>query len=142
VIDPEAYFYQLLLRDVAALDLEHDVAIAPTIDIDQLEHLPSILFDYTSDGQSANGPGLWGFTLTLTVFGNGLDATKALVRQLYDLVQRWGEGGGHTALDIDEDRIWITSLEDSDLFTRTQSVLIAGRNVTQYVGSFALALRS
>jgi hypothetical protein len=142
VIDAEVYFHQLLVRDIAALDLEDDVAIAPTIDIDQMEDFPSILFEYSGDGQSANGPGLWGFTLTLSVFADGMDPAKALTRALYDVVRAWDADPASTVLAVDGERIWISSADDVDLFSRIASAQIAGRNVTQYVGSFALALRS
>lgn len=143
MIDAEVYLHQLLVRDVQEqLEEDETLAIAPDIDVNQLAHLPAVLFTVTGDGQVANGPGLWSFTLTLSVFGEGMDQAKRFARLLYDVVHHWDDRPDLTPISIDGENTWVSELDDIDLFSRLSSADIDGRNVTQYVGSFALALRN
>lgn len=143
MIDAEVYLQTLIVRDTEEdLDPGEVVTIAPDIDVDQLEKMPALLWTLTGDGQVANGDGLWSYTLTLSVYGEGMDEAKRWARFFYKLVHYWDENPALTKLTVDGDPIWVSTLEDIDLPTRQSSADIDGRNVTQYVGSFALALRS
>lgn len=144
MLDAEVYINRLMLRDVEALadTFEETLLVAPDIDVNELDELPAILFTLTGDGQVANGDGLWSFILTLSTFGYGMDQAKQFAKLGYDIVHAWDQGGPGTVIEIDDEETWVSSVDDIDLPSRLPSALIAGRNVVQYVGSFALALRN
>lgn len=142
MIDGEAFLSKLIPRDVEALDLDEDVSIAPDIDVDQLEHLPAILFTLIGDGQVANGDGLWNFILTLSTFGEGMDQAKRFARIGYDIAHAWNGNSAATVIDVDGEPTWVSDVSDIDVPSRLAAAQIPGRNVVQYVGSFGLALRN
>lgn len=143
MIDAEVYLAKLLARDVeATLEPGEEVFIAPDIDIAELRIRPALLWTLIGDGQVANGDGLWRYTLTLSIYGEGMDAAKRWARFFYNLVHHWDDRADLTELEVDGDTIWVSTVEDIDLPTRQASADIDGRNVTQYVGSFDLALRN
>lgn len=143
MIDAEVYLATLLARDAEEdFDPGDVVLIAPDIDVDELAELPAVLWTLTGDGQTANADGLWSYTLNLSIFAEGMDAAKKWARFFYKLVHYWNDNPALTELVVDGDTIWVSTLDDIDLPTRQSSASIAGRNVTQYVGSFALALRN
>lgn len=142
MIDAEVYLGKLLLRDAeASLEPEDELFIAPDIDVDQLSEFPALIWNITGDGQIANGDGLWTFTLNVIFFAEGMDAAKKWARFGYDLVHFWDDRSDLTELEVDGEPVWVSFVEDIDLPTRQASADIDGRNVTQYSGSFALALR-
>jgi hypothetical protein len=143
VIDAEVYLHQLLTRDYAALSPQPSPApfVGPGLDVGELDHLPSVIWHVTGSGQTANGDGLWLYTLSVNVFGNGMDDAKAAMKTFYDVVHAWDANPASTVLDVDGSPVWVSSLEDNDLPSRFPSADIPGRNVVQYGGSFPLALR-
>lgn len=143
MIDAEVYLATLIQRDTEEdLEPDEEVFIAPDLDVNQLAQMPALLWTLTGDGQVANGDGLWSYTLTLSVYAEGMDAAKKWARFFYNLVHYWDEHTELTELEVDGDTLWVSTVEDIDLPTRQSSADIDGRNVTQYVGSFALALRN
>jgi hypothetical protein len=145
VIDAEVYLQTIIVRDTEEdLDPEDgDIAIAPDLDVDELAgNYPALLWTLTGDGQVSNGEGLWTYTLTLSDYAEGMDKAKKWARWFYKLVHYWDEHPELTELEIDGDTIWVAGVEDIDVPTRQSSADVDGRHIVQYVGSYALALRS
>jgi len=142
MIDAEAYLYELFTRDIEDAGFDEDVTVAADIDVQVMDELPYWTFSVIGDGQQSNGDDLWSYTLTVSVFAEGMDATKNSARAMYDLVHAWDTDPGATQLTTGGDTIWVSSLDDIDLPSRLASAEIAGRNITQYTGSFGLALRN
>lgn len=140
MIDAEQYIYQLVTRDALALDVSPTVA--SDLDVDTIDELPFWGFTVTGDGQVANGPGLWTFQLSWNVFAEGRDAAFASAAQLYALHHAWMEDPSTTVLEIEDQPIWVAELEDIDIFSRTARSVINGRDIVQFTGTFALAIRS
>lgn len=146
MIDAEVYLQTILVRDTEE-DLEPgdgEIAIAPDLDVDELNgNYPALLWTITGDGQAANGNGLWSYTLTLSVYAEGMDQAKKWAKFFYNLVHYWDERDDLTEIDLpDGDTIWVSGVGDIDVPTRQSSADIRGRHIVQYVGSYALALRS
>ncbi len=143
MIDAEVYMDRLLTQSYDALAPQSDPrpSIKPDVDVDQLDDLPAIVWHLTGSGQTANGDGLWDYSLTVNIFGDGMDQAKAAMKTLYDVVHAWNDFPARTVIDIDGEPVWVSSVEDNDLPSRFPSAVIDGRHVVQYSGIFPLALR-
>ncbi|GIT80181.1 hypothetical protein LLS1_18500 [Leifsonia sp. LS1] len=134
MIDGERLVYELLQAAAPP-----GTQVLPESDLDVLGELPVWMFHTDSDGQSENGPGLWSFTLDVNVFGNGIDAAKQQARLCYDAIWSWMDDPAATVIDGVG---WVSEVEDMSLFSRAGTPALTGRGVSQYAGSFALALRN
>jgi len=135
LLDVEPFIYQLLGRDIHAQS--EDVIVSADIDITSLDELPVVSFILTSDPAN-DGPGLYHFTLDINVFGEGMDAAKALAQMVDGIVFGWN---GNEQARVD-DIGWVNAVGYIQRFTRLPSSVIDGRNTTQYSGTYALALRN
>lgn len=134
MIDPELLVFTLL--EAGKPD---GWTIEPETDSESLDDLPLLTFNIIGDGQSSNGPGLYTVTLDLSVFTEGIDAAKAGAGVFYDLVHQWDE---NPITSIVDGVGWVQSVDDISLFSRMGTPEVTGHNVSQYAGSFALALRN
>lgn len=141
MIDPEAYLKQLWDLAWESLDPAGRPWTAPDIDTTILERLPALTWNISGDGQQASGPGLWTFVLNANIFGDGMDAAKALARAVTDVVEAWGEDPRPTRLTVDGYRMAIASADQIDIPTRLARSEIDGIDVVQYAGSWSLAIR-
>jgi hypothetical protein len=123
-----------LLRRIAP----EGTAVTAETDSEVLGDLPLWTFSVIGDGQAANGPGLWSINLDVSVFALGLDAAKAAAGVAYDGIHRWGTD---PASSIVPALGWVAAVDDNSLFSLQGSPEITGLHVSQYAGSFALALR-
>lgn len=140
MIDADQYVYQLLAGAAAAVT--PTPTVAADMDVDLIDELPFWSFTVTGDGQIANGPGLWTFQLLMNFFADGRDACFATASAAYQIVHGWDDDPAQTVLDIEGVQVWVSELTDIDVPSRTASVQIDGRDLVQFTGSFALALRS
>lgn len=142
MIDTEQYIYQLVRRDIVARQVDPVPTVAADLDVDTISEMPFWSFTLIGDGQIANGPGLWTYQVTWNVFAEGRDATFSSAADLYELHQGWAADSEGTVLVVDGQPIWLHSLEDVDLFSRTGAAVVDGRDIVQFSGTFALAIRS
>lgn len=133
MIDPEQLLFTLLKAGAPA-----GTKVAPESDSESLGQLPLWTFNIIGDGQTSNGPGLYEITLDISVFAEGIDTAKAGAKAAYDLVWSWADD---PLSAIVPDVGWVSDVADISLFSRMGTPEITGRNVSQYAGSFALALR-
>lgn len=133
MIDPDLLIYLLLDRAAPT-----GTRITPETDTEVLGELPLWQYHLIGDGQVSNGPGLYTVTLDLSVFAEGLDAARAQARVAYDIVHAWE----NPAVSIVPDVGWVSSVDDVSLFSLQGTPEITGRQVSQYAGSFDLALRN
>jgi len=133
MVDAEQLIYFLLRRDVPA-----EFAVTSEIDVDSTDNLPLVTFAIGGDGQSDNGPGLWHIVLDINVFGAGRGPAYDSALTVYDAVSAWNDSAPAVLPGVG----WVHSVNDVSLFSRLASANINGRNVTQYSGSFALAVRT
>ncbi len=133
MIDAERLVYTLLTA--IAPD---GVRVAPETDSEVLGDLPLWQYHLLGDGQVANGPGLYTFSLDINVFAEGLDATRAQARLCHDGVHRWENPAAAIVPDVG----WVADVADNSIFSLQGTPVITGRQVSQYAGSFDLALRN
>jgi hypothetical protein len=112
--------------------------VTPETDTEVLGDLPLWQFSLIGDGQVDNGPGLYSFTLDISVFAEGVDAARAHARLAYDIVHRWENPAASIVPDVG----WVASVSDVSIFSLQGAPQITGRQVSQYAGSFDLALRN
>jgi hypothetical protein len=145
VIDAEVYMGLLLKQGYDAISPQPVPRpyVAPGFSTDELDpgHFPAIIWHLTGSGQSSNGPGLWLYSLSVNIFGDGMDEAKGVMRTFYDLVHSWNDDPAGTVITVDGSPVWVSSVDDNDLPSRFPSADIPGRNVVQYGGVFPLALR-
>lgn len=133
MIDAELLIYTLLMAGAP-----EGTTVLPETDSETLGDLPIWTFYTIGDGQTANGPGMYDVALELSVFAEGIDAAKGGATILYDLVHSWDT---NPASAVVPDVGWVQSVDDNSLFSRVAAPELTGSNVSQYAGSFALALR-
>jgi len=152
VIDVEVYLNLLLQQSIqAAFDAdEFDPTLiparpwcAPDIDVEILSKVPAVTWNITSDGEVANGPGLWNFLLNLNLFGVGMDQAKELTRVLHGIAVGWDDDTTSTVIAVDGNNVWLSSVDtDRDIPTRLPAAIIDGRQIVQYSGSYGIGVRS
>lgn len=132
--DDQAFFMALL---TAGLDT-NKYTIASELTEDSIDKLPLVLFDFSSTGQSQNGPGIWSGSLLLSSFGNGQAEAGDGADDLYALAHLWnlpdnGIVAGVAAVEL---------VEDDIAFSQNPQSVMLGKNVSQYDGSLAVVIRS
>jgi hypothetical protein len=142
MIDAEVYLDQLLDLSMTATPFVEDLWVAPDIDVTIMQHFPALTWNIVGDGEPLNGPDAYGIILNASVFGEGMDAAKAVARYVDRTVMAWFEDPWPTAITVDGDRIVVSNGERLDLMTRLAAAEIEGRNVVQYSGSFRILLRA
>lgn len=133
MIDADLLVYTLL-----AASAPEGVRVTPETDTEVLGDLPLWQFNLIGEGQVDNGPGLYSYTLDVSVFAEGLDVTRVQARLAYDLVHRWE----NPATAIVPGVGWVSDIRDVSIFSLQGTPQITGRQVSQYAGSFDLALRN
>ncbi len=122
-------------------DKPAEVRLQQDADIEVLGELPLVLYSVTAV-QDGNGPGLYTADLDLTflVEGDGFEIVSAF----YDLVHAWDDNNtgflapvGYNLPNLG----WVNSLLRETGISRTNQLEVPSRTVTQYAGSFTLALR-
>lgn len=106
--------------------------VTAEVDVDTIDSFPTIMYAVSGPGQTANGDGYWNVFLDLNVIGdptNAFDTASAL----YDAVHAW--------IGVLTDFGWVHEVTDVSMFSTIPTPIVAGRQVVQYAGSFALSLR-
>lgn len=133
LIDDEQLIYKLLQTTAP----EGSTVIAD-LDVDSIEDLPCITFVVTGEGQTGNGPGLWDATLLVNVFADD-DTAFTVCKALYRGIHLWE----HPDHGFIEGIGAVEEVGDVSKFSRLVSgVQMIGKSVTQYSGTFGLALRN
>lgn len=142
MIDADAYVGTLFKNSLNAVSPAPDPLpnIRPDFDPEALT-LPAVRWNIVGDGNLANGVGLHNYRLDVVIIGAGMDQAKAAMRLLHDLVHGWDEAPAGTLLTVAGDTISVASLEDDVLPSRDSAAEIPGRDLVQYSGAYALALR-
>lgn len=147
MLDMDELTYKLLRRTLdgigPTLSTPAEIDLKPDLEADAFEHIPLVTFTITG-GQALDGstspPKAWEATLSITVIGEGLDATREIAGRIYDGVWLWDdpwkpdglyEGIGHA-----------TEIDDQSLFTRTFDGVMDERSVTQMDAVFGLQLHA
>jgi hypothetical protein len=144
VIEAEQLIYLLLERAPQFDGPQHPehngqaVDIRPDVDVNQLDQLPAVFFTLTGDGEGS-GLNLYPYTLNVSAIGNGMDAAKALMKTVDEIVVGWGTDNTTTVV---EGVGWISTVDPGVLPTRQPSSVLNGLNVTQYDASYNVALRN
>jgi hypothetical protein len=112
--------------------------ITPETDSESIGDLPLWTYNLIGDGQVGNGPGLYQFALDISVFAEGLDAAKAESDLVYDGVHGWDT---NPLSAVVPGVGWVQDVSDNSFFSLVGVPQLTGRLVSQYAGSFALALR-
>jgi hypothetical protein len=133
VIDADLLVYTLL-----AAAAPEGVRVTPETDTEVLGDLPLWQYHLIGNGQISNGPGMYSYVLDLSVFAEGLDATRAQARLAYDAVHAWEIPAAAIVPGIG----WVTGVDDVSILSLQGTPEITGRQVSQYAGSFDLALRN
>ncbi len=133
MIDADLLVYTLLKAAAP-----NGVRVPPETDTDVLGDLPLWQFNLIGEGQVNNGPGLYTYTLDISVFAEGLDAARAQARAAYDVVHRWENPAAAIVPGVG----WVAGISDVSIFSLQGTPEITGRQVSQFAGSFDLALRN
>jgi hypothetical protein len=136
LVDDEQLLYALFTRDLAP-----GTQCAAELDVDSFDDLPLVTFVTTAGDQNANGPGLWSVSLTVNVFADGQDAAWAVCKTVYGVIHAWATPGGGVLAGLPE-LGHISRVEDVSKFSRTATVDLGGKNITQYAGLFTLSIRN
>lgn len=126
MIDAGSLIYGLLTAAVPA------ATVTDEVDLDTINSFPTIAYSVSGPGQTANGDGYWNVFLDLNVIGDTTNAFST-ASALYDAVHAWA--GVSTQFG------WVHEVTDVSLFSTVPTPTVAGRQVVQYAGSFALSLR-
>lgn len=128
MIDAGSLFYSSLVRD-----LDSSVTVVAELQLDTIDNFPTVSFSWSGAGQTGNGTELWFGFLDLNVFDD-VNSAFGNASAVYDLVHAWPNQVAEFG--------WVESVTDQQMFSPVPSPVVAGRQVVQYAGSFALALRN
>lgn len=127
MIDAGSLIYGLLTADAPA-----GATVSAEVDVDAIDSLPTIMYSVSGSGQTSNGDGYWNVFLDLNVIGSPSNAFD-IASALYDAVHAW--------VGVVREFGWVHEVTDISLFSTVPTPAVAGRQVVQYAGSFALSLR-
>lgn len=123
------------MLDIESLVFERFVARFPdywvSSENDPSISFPAIVYSLSGDGQTGNGPGIWRFTLELSVLVP--PDLFSVVQEAYEEVRSWvgsRSDSGH-----------ITRVVDESLMSRAGTTTANDKTINQYTGSFAIIAR-
>lgn len=134
MLDHEMLLWELLKRDLpAGTYFSPETSIAAGFEIP----LPAAIYSLVNNGQTQNGPRLWTGQIDFQILGEP-DPAWVLASSLYDILHAWAD----TQTGVIAGVGWVQDVSDISAFSRPTSTNIVGKGVTQYAGSYALALRN
>lgn len=131
-------FVQTLLERGKTANPSRKWTVGSELAVKSIDQLPFITHDELSDGQTANGPGLWTVHLTLSVYQEGKTALNAVTADLYDFVHGWESDPSGRIDDVG----WVQKVEDTSLFSTPGSVSMIGKTIRQANGLFDLRIHT
>lgn len=134
MIDHETLIWSLFQRDLPeGTYFSSETNIADGFQIP----LPAVIYSLVNNGQTGNGPHLWTGQIDVQIIGEPAPAW-VLASTVYDILHAWADLQTGVVVDVG----WVQDVTDISAFSRPTSTNIVGKGVTQYAGSYALALRN